>query len=125
MVISFFYEIIVLSQSEQVLILPFTFSGRGNIGISRAGSVPDSGSSVNGSSECMGRNMGSCQRLTCGTGSRTGCMILGDLTSSGMGCKGSSAYICHPEHARAYPIPACFDSFAWAGIARVYFLKTG
>jgi len=71
----------------------------------------------------MSRNMSSCQRLACGTGSRMGWITLFYITGSCMSCKCSFAYIGHPKHTSTCPLPARFYSFAWTSIFWVFFLK--
>ena len=70
-----------------MLILPVTFVERGTIGISRAGSIPNGGGGVKGSSDRMSWNMSGCYRLACGTGSRMAWITLFYITGSHMGCK--------------------------------------
>lgn len=86
-------------------VLPLTFPGRGSIAIGKGGSIPEGGRRVPGSGEGMGRNMGRGHRLTCGTGSGTGRIIILYRPCSGMGGEGGTADVGHPELTRTHPLP--------------------
>jgi hypothetical protein len=70
-----------------VPILPLPFPGGSTIGISGTGSIPDGGGGVPGGGDGMGRDMGGCHCMACGTGGRTGRIILSNITGSCMSCK--------------------------------------
>ena len=75
------------------------------------------------SAKSMSRNMCSCHRLSCGSGSKTRSIILSCSTSGCMGSKRGLSNIGHPEHSCSHPRPACFDGSSGSIISRILLFK--
>ncbi len=113
----------VLSQLDQVLILPLAFLCNGSIGVTSFNTVSYCGCSVKSGSDGVARNVRSRQCLTCGMGGRASSIIFFYVTGCLMSRECSFSYVCHLEHTVTYPRSGCFDCTSGTFVFWVILLK--